>query len=98
MNFNYHIHKSNILCPYCDKECRDDDYEVARDFDNKIEWECEHCGKKFWAESCIVYNTEGDCALNGESHDLIETHIKGQFKCNNCEHYSYIEDYNFDGV
>lgn len=87
MNLNYHIHKSSIICPYCDKVCRDDDYIVAQKLDTKIEFECEHCGKKFQAEACIVYNTYSDCTLNGKTHDLIETHIEGFFQCNNCEHY-----------
>jgi uncharacterized Zn-finger protein len=89
MGYLYHIHEFNIKCPYCDKEYQDDDYEVAREFDSEVELECEYCGKKFWAESCIVYSTYADCALNGKSHDLIETHIAGQFKCNDCEHYEY---------
>ena len=91
MNLRYHIHEANIKCPYCDKECPDDDYEVAKDIETRIEFECVHCGKKFWAESCIVYCTYADCALNGKTHDFIETHIPGFFKCNECEHYERIE-------
>lgn len=89
MGYFYHIHEFNIKCPYCDKEYCDDDHEVIREFDSRIELECGHYEKKFWAESCIVYNTYADCTLNGKPHDFVATHIAGQFKCNDCEYYEY---------
>lgn len=89
MNLNYHIHKSDIKCPYCDQEYQDDDYEVARNMEEQTELECEHCGKKFNAKTCVVYNTYADCELNKESHVLTETHIPGFFQCENCQHYGY---------
>ena len=85
MNLNYHIHEVSIKCPYCDKEYRDDDYEVSRKIDDKVELECD-CGKNFYAESRIVFNTYAACELNGQEHDLEETHIPDFFQCKNCEH------------
>lgn len=87
MNYNYHIHKSDITCPYCDKGCYDEDYVVARNLEERIEIECEHCGRMFWAESCIVFNTYSDCSLNGEDHDFQNDSEKYPtvFSCRNCQ-------------
>lgn len=86
---NYHIHKSNIICPYCNEEYDDDDYEVSRDLESKVELECEKCGKNFRASAEIVFNTEAACELNNKEHELIETHVKGFFKCRVCKHYEH---------
>ena len=87
MNFNYHIQKSNIKCPYCDKDCEDYDYEAAQNLEEKIESECEHCGKKFYVEASIAYSTYSDCELNGESHDYEQSvSYPTFFDCKNCYH------------
>ena len=87
MNYNCHIHNLEIQCPYCDKHCADDDYIVAQDLDERIEFECESCGKKFWAESCIVYNTYSDCKLNDEEHVFENNSEKHPeyYYCENCQ-------------
>ena len=91
MNFNYHIHKSNIECPYCDKTCHDDDYVVAKELETKVEFECESCGKKFYVDACVVYNTYSDCALNGKKHNLIQSeNSPALFDCNDCYYYEVI--------
>ena len=88
MNFNYHIHKSSIECPYCDKSLIDDDGEVAMSPEERIEFECIYCGKKFWADSCIVYNTYSDCKLNGEEHKFKASKSHPTvFNCENCYEY-----------
>ncbi len=85
MNFNYHIHSSDIKCPYCDKECEDDDYVVAQELETQIDFECEHCGKTFHAVSCIVFNSYSDCSLNGKKHDFeCSKHHPTVFSCKNC--------------
>ena len=89
MKLNYHIHESNIKCPYCNKDCADDDYIVSRNFEEMIKFECEHCGKMFYAISNIVFSTYADCGLNGKKHKLEKTHIKGFFKCKVCEYFTY---------
>jgi len=88
VNLKYHIYKHNIICPYCDEECRDEDYEVRGEFETKIEFECEHCGKKFLVESNIVYSSYSDCELNGEKHEIEKTHIEGFYLCKHCSEYS----------
>ena len=66
MNFNYHISEIQIKCPYCDKNCADDDHIVNGE--SPTEFECEHCGKKFWASMHYSYDTKSDCELNGQDH------------------------------
>ncbi len=59
-----------ILCPYCKSKCGD--WESFSDSnDEKQDFECEDCGKKFEGEKCVTvdYRTEKDCELNGESHE-----------------------------
>ncbi|MCK4828086.1 hypothetical protein KA005_70810 [bacterium] len=88
MNLNYYIHGSNIKCPYCDKDCEDYDHEVAQDLETRVELECEHCGKKFYAEASIAYSTYSNCELNGESHDYEQSVSHPTvFDCKNCFHY-----------
>ena len=88
MNLNYHIYQSNVKCPYCNKNCEDSDYEVARDLETQIEFECEHCERKFFAEACIVYSTYSDCKLNDEEHDFEQSkHRSTVFDCKNCYHH-----------
>ena len=88
MNVNYHIYVSNVKCPYCDKDCEDTEYEVARELETRIEFECEHCGRKFYAEACIVYSTYSDCELNDEKHDFKQSESHPTvFDCENCSHY-----------
>ena len=85
MNFNYHINESDIKCPYCDEECEDHDYYVAQTFDDRMEFECEHCGKVFWATSSIVFSTYSDCSLNGKKHDFKASKSHPTvFNCENC--------------
>jgi len=85
MNFNYHIYKSNIKCPYCDKDCEDYEHGATRGLETKVEFECEHCGKKFYIEVTIVYSTYSDCELNGESHDYEQSVSQPTvFNCKNC--------------
>lgn len=86
MNYNYHIHKSNIQCPYCDKICADDDYVVSQNMEEKIKFECENCGRMFWIEACVVYNSYSDCELNDKEHDFINDCEKHPtvFNCKNC--------------
>ena len=79
--------KNNIKCPYCDRDCVDDDYAVFQEgFDNQIEFECEHCGKSFHAEPNVVYSTYSDCKLNGdEEHDFKATESHPTvFHCEKC--------------
>ena len=93
MNFLYHIHEQSIKCPYCDKDCEDDDYVVARELDNRIEFECEYCYKKFWAEACMVYNTYSDCNLNDIEHSFKPTKSHPMvFDCENCYQTEVRED------
>ena len=88
MNVNYHISKASIKCPYCDKECWDDDYTVTQDLESKTEFECEHCEKKFWASAHVSYDTHSDCELNGIDHDYIATESHPTvFHCRNCSQY-----------
>ncbi len=86
MNYNYHIYNSSIKCPYCDKDCQDEEYTVTQRLETRIEFECEHCGKVFWAEACVVYSTYSDCRLNGDEHlfknDCAE--YPTVFDCENC--------------
>ena len=86
MNYNYHIYESDIQCPYCNKSCYDDDYSVAQDLDSRVEFECDHCEKRFWVEASIVYSTYSDCGLNGEKHQFINDSKKYPtvFNCKNC--------------
>jgi len=86
INLQYHIHESKIKCPYCDAECNDDDYNVANQgFDSQVDFECDHCGKIFFAEANIVYSTYSDCELNDEEHDFLvsKTHPT-VFYCRKC--------------
>lgn len=92
MNFNYHIYAPSIKCPYCDKECYDDDYLVAQDLEVRVEFECEYCGKVFYAEACIVYNTYSDCALNNKEHIFKQSKSHSRvFNCENC-YYTEVRD------
>ena len=91
MNLKYHIYEHNIICPYCDGEYRDDDYEVAGENGEEVILECGHCHKKFTAHTSIVYCTYSSCNLNNEEHILEETHIKGFFTCKNCEYSEHIK-------
>lgn len=85
MNFNYHIHYSYIKCPYCDKNCENDGLLNLKNIEVKVEFECEHCEKKFYADSGIVFNTYSDCKLNGEEHDLKQSeHVPEVYHCENC--------------
>jgi len=88
MNLNYHISEPVIKCPYCDKGCQDDDYEVAEDLGSTNEFECSHCEKKFWASAHVSYDTHSDCGLNGIDHNYIasESHPT-VFNCENCSQY-----------
>ena len=88
MNLQYHIHESRIKCPYCDKECEDDDYNIAEQFDSQVDFECPYCEKIFFAEANIVYSTYSDCELNNEEHDfeVSPTH-PSVFNCKNCAKY-----------
>ncbi len=93
MNLNYHIHKSDTKCPYCDQSCEDDDYTVAKEDGDRVEFECPHCEKRFWAETDRVYSTHADCALNNETHELEESeHIKNLYNCKNCPHFEMKKD------
>ena len=93
MNFNYHIHVSNVKCPYCDKDCKDSEYEAAQELETKIEFECEHCGKVFWVESSIVYSTYSDCKLNGNEHLFKNDSEKHPtvFNCEKCSQHEVRE-------
>ena len=86
MNLKYHIHESSIKCPYCDSEQRDDDYDVGED---KMEFECDSCGKVFWAEMNFVYSTHSDCVLNKQEHEWVSAGDKHSqvFDCKNCSQY-----------
>ncbi len=87
MNLQYHIYEPNIKCPYCDKDNRDDDSTIAQNLEERVEFECDHCGRKFFAESRIVYNTYSDCVLNGEKHDMKQSESRSTvFNCENCHH------------
>jgi uncharacterized protein with PIN domain len=90
MNLNYHIHKSSIECPYCDANLSDDDSIVTSQLEEPVEFECEFCGKTFWAESCIVFNTYSDCKLNGQKHKWVQSEFessKNVYNCKNCYQY-----------
>jgi len=85
INLQYHIYESNIKCPYCDRECYDDDCEVAQNLGAYVDFECTRCEKVFFAESSVVYSTYSDCNLNGEEHDFeaSKTHPT-VFNCKRC--------------
>ncbi len=87
MNLNYHIHATCVKCPYCDKEYRNDDHIVGEGgFGDPIEFECEDCGKIFYAEADVVYNTFADCGLNKEKHDWYNTKSHPAiFHCRKCQ-------------
>jgi hypothetical protein len=88
MNLNYHIHEISIKCPYCDKDCEDDDCVVAQELEARMEFECYHCNKKFFAEASIVYSTYSDCRLNDEKCDLKQSAFHpAVFSCEKCQHY-----------
>ena len=84
-NLQYHIHESQIKCPYCDTECYDDDYQVGNEFDSPVDFECDNCEKVFFAEANVVYSTYSDCELNNEDHDfeVSRTHPT-VFNCKRC--------------
>jgi uncharacterized Zn-finger protein len=84
MNLNYHIHESSIKCPYCDEIYQDDDYAVTSEFETRVEVECSDCGKRFYAESCIVFNTYSDCKLNNTEHCWEKSTIDSLFNFKNC--------------
>ena len=88
MNLQYHIHESKIKCPYCDAECNDDDCQVGNEFDSQVDFECDDCGKTFFAEANVVYSTYSNCELNDEEHDfeVSPTH-PSVFNCKNCTKY-----------
>ena len=54
---------NNRSCPYCRYS-----YPVeAEDYsEDKIEEECEECGKKFWTCDIISHESYMDCGLNGD--------------------------------
>ena len=89
MNLNYHIYKPDIKCPYCDTDYCDEDYYVSQQMETQVELECDDCGKNFWAEACVVFNTHADCELNDKKHDFEETHIPNLFNCKNCPQTDY---------
>ena len=85
MNMNYHIGETSIKCPYCDNSCEDSDYAV--DFNDRTEFECEYCGKVFWAQAKMDYDTHADCSLNGEEHDWYfpkKEKFPTLLNCHNC--------------
>ena len=87
MNLQYHIHESSIKCPYCDHECRNDDYDVDQ---NASEFECDSCEKTFWAEMNFVYSTHSDCSLNKQKHKWVNDaggKYPQVFNCENCSQY-----------
>ena len=88
MNLQYHIYEPGIKCPYCDEECNDDDYQVAAKFNSKVDFECDHCGKTFFAVAEVVYSTYSNCKLNDEEHDfkVSPTHST-VFNCKKCTEY-----------
>lgn len=70
-----------VLCPYCQSENGDlIDYEE----DEKIEFTCEDCNKKFTGRKVVKidFRTESDCELNNEKHE------KGEYKCKKCDVYN----------
>ena len=87
-NLQYHIHESRIKCPYCDAECNDDDCHVGNEFDSQVDFECDDCGKTFFAVANVVYSTYSNCELNDEEHDfeVSPTH-PSVFNCKNCTKY-----------
>ncbi len=92
MNLNYHIFEPSIKCPYCDKDCEDVECEIARNMEERIEVECDHCEKSFWAEAHIAYSTHSNCALNKQSHALYNSDSHPTlFHCENCSHYEVQE-------
>ena len=88
MNFKYRIWEPDIKCPYCDKDCYDDEHESASNLEVKIEMECEHCEKNFYVVSSINYCTYSDCELNNERHVLKGgENVLSLLQCNNCYHF-----------
>ena len=87
MNFLYHIDETRIKCPYCDKECSDDDHSVS-EIEEWVIFECEHCEKTFFAQANIAYTTYSDCKLNDVEHEFesSESHPT-VFNCKNCYHW-----------
>ena len=83
MNTKYHIHKSTVTCPYCDKE---QDFDSPPDEFNKQETnQCGYCDKFFTTVMEAVFSTYSDCEANKEEHVFKECHIPGFYLCENCE-------------
>ena len=83
-SMNYHIQESNIKCPHCDRDCENDG--VVEELETREEFECEHCGTKFWAEASVAYSSYSDCSLNNKEHEwenLTEKYPE-VFNCKNC--------------
>lgn len=80
------IDSCNVLCPYCQAKCGDQDsFEGANIWDEEgIDFECEECGKKFEGTRCVTvdYRTEKDCSLNNEKHEA------GRYHCKKCDVYN----------
>jgi hypothetical protein len=92
LNLKYHIYEGSVKCPYCDKDCPDDDYSV--EVDNQIEFECDHCEKTFWAEMNYSYSTYSDCSLNDIEHDWEQSESHPTvFNCRNCAQHEVRENH-----
>jgi len=86
MNLNYHISEPSIECPYCDSHYENEG--ELNDLGEKVELECDNCGKHFWAEAQVSYDTHSDCSLNSIEHDWVNSESHPTvYNCNNCSQY-----------
>ena len=70
-------------CPYCGYKTVCDDWGF--DYDG-VEEECCECGKKFYATAShsISFESEPDCELNGDEHDLRFDDVRDCYFCKTC--------------
>lgn len=83
---------SELICPYCDKEC-EADFELNQE-DRVYDHECEHCDKTFvYRLSYVIHYFEDPApCLNQESdHEWVqdrgwpEEHFIGKQHCKVCD-------------
>ena len=88
MKLHFHIGTFLITCPYCNQECEDTGRNVENSLGCKLEFQCEHCTKKFYVEPHVGFDSYADCELNGKKHEMKKS-ITGNnhYRCNNCNHY-----------
>ena len=91
MNTNYHIGKSELLCPICNYE-NDVCEEIRTLFEHEIV-ECKNCECKFDAMADVCYTTQYKCKLNDKEHEWEDRPTMGHYlnivNCKNCDAWKY---------